>query len=494
MTPSSESDSGLRTLEMAHVLFMDVVEYSRMATDVQRSAIEVLQGLVRDSPEFQRATAAGRLVRLPTGDGMALVFFQDPSSPVQCALELSEALRNHPDVRVRMGINSGPVYRVADINTNANVSGGGINMAQRVMDCGDAGHILVTKAVADMLGQLTEWSKCLTDLGEQKVKHGVSLHVFNLCKGAAGNSKIPSRLRATRKKGMERKAFVTFAALALLAGATFWAYEWWTHRAVFDSLAILPMKNTSGDPSVDFRSEAMTENLINTLGKLPNLRVISRSAVLKYRNKTDVDPWAVGKELGVTAILTGTVSQKGDHLVVTTELIDARNRNHLWGQTYDRLASEFSAIQEDISQDVTGGLGVRLSGDDKRILTRRYTNDPEAQTLYDKGRFFWNKRTQEDFKTAIDYFEQAIQKDPNFALAYTGLADTYSMQSSATSPKKAFPQAEMYAMKAVMADESLAQAHAALALIKLHYTWDWLGTEKEYKRAIELDPKYGTAH
>jgi tetratricopeptide (TPR) repeat protein len=188
------------------------------------------------------------------------------------------------------------------------------------------------------------------------------------------------------------------------------------------------------------------------------------------------------------------VTERNDHLIVRAELVDARNRNHLWGQTYDRLASEFSAIQEDIGHDVTARLRVALTPEDKKLLARRYTNNPEAERLYQKGRFFWNQRTQEGLKNAIDYFKQAIQQDPDYALAYTGLADAYSLQSSSVPPKEAFPQAEMAALTAVTKDDNLAEAHAALAFIKFHYDWDWMETEKEYKRAIELNPKYGSAH
>jgi adenylate cyclase len=473
---------------------MDLVAYSRMATDVQSRTVKELRALVRATPEFQKASAAKRLISLPTGDGMALVFFDDPRSPVQCAVEIAAELMQHPDIQLRMGAHSGPVYRVEDINANANVAGGGINIAQRVMDFGDAGHILVSKTLADTLAQLSNWGKYLTDLGTHGAKHAVPVHIFNLYTGTVGNPRKPSKLREKRKKNVERTAIVAAVILAILAAGGFVFYRWWTHRDVFDSLAVMPMANSSGNPDVEFRGEAMTENLINTLGKLPSLRVISRSAVLRYRNKSDLDPQEVGKELDVTAILMGSVSQRKDHLIVRAELVDARNRNHLWGQTYDRLASEFSAIQEDIGHDVTARLRVDLTPNDKRLLTRRYTKNPEAETLYQKGRFFWNQRTQEGLKNAIDYFKQAIQKDPDYALAYTGLADAYSLQSSSVAPKEAFPQAKVAALTAVTKDDSLAEAHAALAFIKLHYDWDWMETEKEYKRAIELNPKYGTAH
>jgi TolB-like protein/tetratricopeptide (TPR) repeat protein/class 3 adenylate cyclase len=482
------------SLEIAHVLFMDLVGYSLLLTDLQSSMVGDLQSLVRATPEFQKASAAKRLISLPTGDGMALVFFDDPRSPVQCALELAEALKQLPDIQLRMGAHSGLVSRLADINTNTNAAGGGINIAQRVMDCGDGGHILVSKTLADTLVEISVWGKYLTDLGTHAVKHSVPVHIFNLYTGTVGNPRVPSKLRAKRKQGAQRIAIVAAVILAILASGGFAFYRWWTHRHVFDSLAVMPMANTSGNPEVDFRSEAMTENLIDTFAKLPRLRVISRLEVLRYRNKPDLDPLAVGKKLDVTAILMGSVTERKDHLIVRIELVDARNGSHLWGQTYDRPSSEFSTIQENIGHDVTAKLRVALTPDDKRLLARRYTNNPEAERLYQKGRFFWNQRTQEGFKNAIDFFNQAIQKDPDYALAYTGLADTYSLQSSSVPPKEAFPQAEIAALKAVWKDDNLAEAHAALAFIRFNYTWDWLETEKEYKRAIELDPKYGTAH
>src|SRR5258706_3487199 len=387
------------SLEIAHVLFMDLVGYSRMHTDEQPRTVKELRSLVRATPEFQKASAAGRLISLPTGDGMALAFFDDPRSPVQCALEIAAELKQHPDIQLRMGAHSGPVYRMEDINANVNVAGAGINIAQGVMDLGDAGHILVSKTVADTLVQLSDWGKYLTDLGAHGVKHAVPVHIFNLYTGAVGNPRNPSKLREKRKQSIERTAMATAVILAILAAGGFAFYRWWTHRDVFDSLAVMPMANASGNPDVDFRSEAMTENLINTLGKLPNLRVISRSAVLRYRNKPDLDPQEVGKTLDVAAILMGSVSQNKDHLIVRTELVDARNRNHLWGQTYNQLASEFSAIQEDIGHDVTARLRVELTPDDKRLLARRYTKNPEAESLYQKGRFFLEqtntRRTEE---------------------------------------------------------------------------------------------------
>lgn len=183
------------SLEMAHVLFLDIVGYSRLPMDHQQRVIHDLQEAVRGTSEFARAQAADQLIRLPTGDGMALVFFRDPEAPVRCALELTKLLYGNPNIKLRMGIHAGPVYRIADINANRNVAGGGINMAQRVMDCGDAGHVLLSKTMADVLAELSSWTKYLRDLGEAEVKHGVRVHLYNLCTEEAGNAEIPQKLR-----------------------------------------------------------------------------------------------------------------------------------------------------------------------------------------------------------------------------------------------------------------------------------------------------------
>jgi len=219
------SDTG--TLTMGHVLFMDIVAYSKLPMDQQRQLLAMLQEAVRQNPTFLHAQQENRLIRLPTGDGMALVFFEDPESPVRCAVELSHTLRGHPEIRLRMGIHTGPVYRVADINANQNVAGGGINMAQRVMDCGDAGHILVSQMVADMLAQLSEWDKSLHDLGEAEVKHGVRVHIFNLYTNDAGNPELPQKSRAAheaallREQEQARRALRRARGVAAILGLAF---------------------------------------------------------------------------------------------------------------------------------------------------------------------------------------------------------------------------------------------------------------------------------
>ncbi len=214
------------SLEMGHVLFLDVVGYSLLPTDRQTEVIERLQEIVRGTAEFERAQAAGEMVGLPTGDGMALVFFRDPAAPVECAVAVAKALRGAPEIRLRMGVHTGPVYRVADINANRNVAGGGINLAQRVMDCGDAGHILLSRSIAEVIAQLSGWSKYLRDIGEHEVKHGVRVQLFNLATAEAGNPAVPKKLRAAAGRSRARKAAVVaavaVAGIAIAAGLWIW--------------------------------------------------------------------------------------------------------------------------------------------------------------------------------------------------------------------------------------------------------------------------------
>jgi len=207
-------------LEMAHVLFMDIVAYSKLTMEEQRSRLRTLQEVVRTTEEFARAQKKERLLCLPTGDGLALVFFGDPEAPVRCAVELGGALRNHPELKLRMGIHSGPIYRVNDINANLNVSGSGINMAQRVMDCGDEGHILVSRTVADTLSALGKWEQSLRDLGEAEVKHGVQIHIYNLHTGEAGNPHPPQKLKAPTSSTSASVPVPSVPARASSAGQT----------------------------------------------------------------------------------------------------------------------------------------------------------------------------------------------------------------------------------------------------------------------------------
>jgi serine/threonine-protein kinase len=266
-------------------------------------------------------------------------------------------------------------------------------------------------------------------------------------------------------------------------------------EVAIESIAVLPFINQSGDPNAEYLSDGLTESIINSLAQLPNLRVIARSSVFRYKEK-EADPLAIGKELGVRAVLVGRIMQRGDILTISTELVDVRDNKQVWGEKYERKASDLMLLQRDIAGQIANNLRLKISGEEHNRMMKHYTDNPEAYQLYLQGRFYWNKRTAESYQRAIDYFRQAIERDPNFALAYTGLADSYSFLSGQgiRPPRDVLPLAKDAAIKAIEIDNSLSEAHTSLAYVKLYYDWDWAGAEQEYKRAIELNPNYATPH
>jgi eukaryotic-like serine/threonine-protein kinase len=282
------------------------------------------------------------------------------------------------------------------------------------------------------------------------------------------------------------------AALAALAVAVLWLRP---GARTIDSLAVLPFVNAGGDPNAEYLSDGITESLINSASQIPGIKVVSRASAFHYKGK-DVGAKTVGRELGVRAVLTGRIVQRGNLLSIRAELVDARDDTHLWGEEYNRRLSDILAVQEEIVRDISGKLRQRLTGEEKKRLTKRYTENTEAYALYLKGRYHWNKRIGEDIQTGIGYFQQAIEKDPTYALAYAGLADSYVIlnQYAGLPSRGTFPKAKAAAMKALEIDDTLAQAHAALALVHVEFDWDFSSAEKEFRRAIELDPKYPTAH
>ena len=264
------------------------------------------------------------------------------------------------------------------------------------------------------------------------------------------------------------------------------------------SLAILPLQNASDDEDAEYLSDGITETLINNLSQLPSLRVIARSTVFRFKGQ-HLDPQEVGTRLGVSAVLTGKVSRRADKLNVQTELVDVLDGVQLWGERYQRNAADIFELQEEIAQEIAAKLRLKLSGEDKQRLTKRDTQNTEAYQLYLKGRFFWNKRTESGQRKGIEYFAQAIELEPNYAHAYSGLADCYaslafSFDTGAVAPREAIPKAKAAALKALELDVTLAEARTSLAFIKLHYDWDWRGAEEEFKRAIAMNPNYANAH
>lgn len=266
-------------------------------------------------------------------------------------------------------------------------------------------------------------------------------------------------------------------------------------RRTVESIAVLPLSNASDDPELEYFSDGITESLINSLSQIPKLRVMARSTVFRYKGK-ETDPLKVGHDLNVRAVLTGRVICRSERLNLQAELVDTEDGSQLWGEQYNRRLSDVFSMQEEISEEISAKLRSKLSGDEKSRIKKRFTESAEAYQLYLKGRFYWNKRTEEGLKKGIEYFQNAIQQDPGYALAYAGLADSYNLLSAygLLSPKESVPLAKAAATKALELDSVLAEAHEALAHVKMLYDWDWPGAEMSFERAIKLNPNYATAH
>jgi eukaryotic-like serine/threonine-protein kinase len=293
-----------------------------------------------------------------------------------------------------------------------------------------------------------------------------------------------------------RKSVLAIAAIGLLGllGAGGWFYRS-SGRAseTIESVAVLPFVNASGDPNNEYLSDGITESLINSLSEVPHLAVKSRDSAFMYKGK-DTDARTVGRELGVRAIFKGRVMQRNEILTISAELIDTQNDNHLWGQQYNRKAADVFTLQGEIAKEMTTALRMRLTGEEEKRLTKSYTANPEAYQAYLLGRFWYGKRTEEGDNKSIAYLQQAIEKDPKFALAYSGLADSYIRLGGVISPKLAYPRAKEAALKALELDDTLAEAHASLGWVKERDDWDWPGAEREFQRAIALNPESVNAH
>ena len=496
-------------LEIGHVLFIDVVGYSKLLIDDQRELQQQLNQMVRNTAQFRAAEAAGKLVRLPTGDGMALVFFTTPEAPVQCAVEISEALRAHPQLRLRMGINTGPVSGVADINDKSNIAGAGINMAQRVTDLGDAGHILLSKRAAEDLAQYRRWEPLLHDLGEIEVKHGVKISIVNLYTETIGNREVPEKLKQSfRKQSARRRLKRVFIAGAIVAAI---AVALLLFRSVGTSLrevrqndraaslpipdksiAILPFVDLSQARDQEYFCDGISEEILDALAKVEGLRVVARTSSFAFKGR-NADVSEIAQKLNVGNVLEGSLRREGNRIRVAVQLVNARDGFHMWSQTFERELQGVFAVQDEITRAVVDALKIKLAV----ALPAHKKPNTEGYDLYLKGRYFLNRKTQADAQRAIDYFEQALAKDPNDAMAYAGLSDSYSslvFPLGAVAPREVMPKAKEAALRALAIDNRLGEAHASLAYITFFYAWDWAAAEKEFKRALELNPNNADTH
>ena len=425
-------------LEIAHVLFIDIVGYSKLSVNEQHAAVEELNGIVRASKQFQEAEAAGRLIKIPTGDGMALVFYTSPEAPAQCAVEVSRILKEHPRLQLRMGVHSGPVSGVIDVNDHANLAGAGLNTAQRVMDCGDAGHILLSKRVADDLGEYGHWRPFLHDLGLCEVKHGARVAIVNLYADQVGNPQLPKTFQALKKHTARVRWATTAAVLLALAAfvagiVVFSRYRFRSTLAALEkSIAVLPFENLSEEKENAFFADGVQDEILTDLAKIADLKVISRTSVMQYKNGISRNLREIGEQLGVAHVLEGSVQRTGGRVRVSAQLIDARTDAHLWAEHYDRPLDDVFAIQSEVAQAIADQLNAKLSPAEKAAIKERPTGDLVAYDLYLRAEALraatsFNARLKENLLEATRLLEQAIARDPTFFLAYCRLAEAHDL-------------------------------------------------------------------
>ena len=416
-------------LEIAHVLFIDIVGYSKLSINDQHAAVEELNRIVRASEQFQRAEAANRLIRIPTGDGMVLVFYTNPEAPAQCAVEISRALKEHPRLQLRMGIHSGPVSGVVDVNERANLAGAGINMAKRVMDCGDAGHILLSKHVAEDLEEYEKWRPFLHDLGTCEAKHGVRVSVVNLYDDQFGNAKLPRKFETVQK----RRARVRWAEVAvalLVLAAIIAAFVLLLRRPtrsalaiVEKSIAVLPFENLSDDKANAYFADGIQDEILTRLSKIADLKVISRTSTQHYKSAPENLP-EIARQLGVAHILEGSVQKSGDAVRVNVQLIKAANDSHLWADTFDRKLTDIFSVESEVAKAIADQLRAKLTGQEEQVIAAKPTDNPEAYDAYLRGLAYTLKTcpTSANVLGAQKYLREAVRLDPKFALGWALLS------------------------------------------------------------------------
>jgi len=481
----AESKAAVR-LAIGHVLFIDIVGYSRLMIGEQSDLLGVLNDAVREAGEFRSAEADGRLMRLPTGDGMALVFRDSPEQPVRCALEISQALKNYPKLQVRMGIHSGPVNEVADVNERANIAGAGINIAQRVMDCADAGHILLSKHVAEDLQHYLEWRPYLHDVGQCEVKHEEIISIVNFYTKDLGNPNPPRLKRAaTEVRRRRRNAFVLAGSgmAALLVVGLFLLPRAFA-RKIDKSIAVLPFESLSDDKENAYFADGIQDDVLTNLSKISDLKVISRTSVMPYRGKGS-NVREIGKALGVATLLEGSVRRVGNRVRVAVQLINTENDEHLWAEDYDRELTDVFAIQTDLAQKIAGELQAKLSPSEKAQFEHKPTENGEAYLAFVQGHDL--SCTFEDFeklKQGEQLFERALDLDPNFALAVARYSQLESWIVHTFDPTPARREkARGLAERALQLQPDLPEAHLARGVSYYYGDNDYDAALKEFEIA-----------
>ncbi len=477
-------------LEIAHVLFLDIVGYSKLSINEQHARIQELNEIVRESEQFRKAEAASRILKIPTGDGMALVFYKSPEEPAQCASEISRALKSNPRLQIRMGIHSGPVSAVADVTERTNVAGAGINMAQRVMDCGDAGHILLSKHVAEDLEEHDRWRPLLHDLGSCEVKHGVRLDVSNLYSDEIGNAQLPKKFQALRKHRSHVRWLQAAIGLlvlgAIVAGFLIVSRKPATSLTAIPekSIAVLPFANMSDDKANDYFSDGISEELLNLLAKIPQLKVTARVSSFSFKGK-ELDIPEIARRLGVAHVLEGSVRKAGDQVRITAQLIHAADGFHMWSETYDRKVDDIFKIQDEVAGKVVRELKLSLLEPPPKART----TDPKAYALYLQAKELARHMNAAAFEQSDAFYHQVLEIDPRYAPAWNGLAGNLvdKADDGIVSSPEGYARAREAAEKALAIDPDYAPTHARLGRIAM-FENDFAGAANHFERALTLDP------
>ena len=527
---AEEEKTKLR-LEIAHVLFIDIVGYSKLLIDEQSEALQGLNQIVRNTEVARTADAAGQLIFLPTGDGMALVFTGSVEEPVECALQISQALRAQPSLPVRMGINSGPVHHVADVNQRENIAGAGINIAQRVMDCGDAGHILLSKRVADDLAQYRRWQPYLHELGDCEVKHGVVVSVVNLYADDVGNPNPPEKFKhgkSVRQRvsaSARRKRWpilIVFLVIGLMlfslavvgiifapailkqiraekttaAPLTVTSAAQSASSIPEKSIAVLPFENLSRDPDNAFFTDGVQDQILTALAKVADLKVISRTSAMQYKSGIARNLREIGQQLGVAHLLEGSVQRAGNKVRVNAQLIDARTDAHLWAENYDRPLADVFAIQSEIAQSIAEQLQARLSSRERKAIAEAPTTDLVANELYLRARKLQDFGGADGYRQAIGLLEEAVRRDPKFALAYAALSAVhltlYWEGTDHTLARR--EQARIALQKAQELQPDAGGVHLAAGRYAYHGFRDYDRARQEFEAALRVLPNHSPVY
>ena len=485
-------------LEIAHVLFIDIVGYSKLSINDQHAAVEELNQIVRASEQSQRAEAVNRLLKIPTGDGMALVFYTSPEAPAQCAVEISRALKEHPRLQLRMGIHSGPVSGVVDVNERANLAGAGLNIAQRVMYCGDAGHILLSKHVAEDLEEYEQWRPRLHDLGTCEVKHGVHVSVVNLYDDQFGNAQLPLKFETLRRRRTRLRWAAMMAALLALAAIVAGIAIFSRNRAQLalaapeKSIAVLPFENRSEEKANAYFAEGVQDEILTRLSKIADLKVISRTSTQHYKSAPENLP-EIAKQLGVANILEGSVQKSGDAVRVNVRLIKATNDSHLWADTFDRKLTDIFSVESEVAKAIADQLQAKLSGREEQVIAAKSTDNVEAYDAYLRGLAYTLKtlNTPANALGAQKYLREAVRLDPKFALSWALLSyvDASSYLTQTLQPTYALrEEARQAAETALTLQPNLSEALLAEGYYHYSCLKDYDTAVRYFEQARQLLP------